>query len=293
MIIDIATLQPSQKQAWLQHAIGPRPIAFASTINSRGTVNLSPFSFFNMFSIDPPVVIFSPSRRLRDNTTKHTLENIREVPEVVINICDFEMVQQVSLSSCEYAKEVDEFIKAGFIKEPALVVKPPMVKEAKIKLECAVLEIKPLGNKAGSGMLVIAEVLSMHVDDGILNKEGTMIDQLKMHHIARLGGEWYASVNEHNLFKIKKPEVQTGIGFDALPSFVRNSNVLTGNHLALLAGVPAIPVLDEQFSGANGYPSGALADHVAVHQHLKQLLETGNTHEAWQVILSITKEKII
>src|ERR1700754_44727 len=158
MEIQIQQLSPIQKQAWLQHAIAPRPVCFASTIDNYGHVNLSPFSFFNMFSTNPPVVIFSPSRRVRDNTTKHPLQNVLEVPEVVINICDYDMVQQVSLASCEYPKDTDEFIKTGFTKEKASLVKPPMVKEAKVKFECRVNEVKSLGEEGGAGQLTFAEI---------------------------------------------------------------------------------------------------------------------------------------
>lgn len=182
--INIQELPFRKRQAWLQYAVAPRPIAFASTIDKAGNVNLSPFSFFNLFSTNPPIVIFSPSRSGRNNTLKHTLINVLEVPEVVINICDYNMVQQVSLSSCEYAKEVDEFIKAGFTKQAATIIQPPMVKEAKIKMECKVNEVKSLGDEGGAGQLVIAEVLCMHVDDSILNEDATMIDPFKMQHVA-------------------------------------------------------------------------------------------------------------
>ena len=167
MQIDIQQLTPAQRQSWLQHAIAPRPIAFASTIDKAGNVNLSPFSFFNLFSSNPPIIIFSPARRVRDNTIKHTLENVMEVAEVGINICDYDMVQQVSLSSCDFEKGVDEFIKTGFTKQASTIIKPPLVKEAKIKFECKVNEIKSLGDNKGAGQLVIAEVLMMHVDESI------------------------------------------------------------------------------------------------------------------------------
>ncbi|MEN9459440.1 MAG: hypothetical protein RL135_2059, partial [Bacteroidota bacterium] len=169
MKIVLSELPIMQKQAWLQHAIAPRPICFASTIDEAGNINLSPFSFFNLFSSNPPIVVFSPARKGRDNTTKHTLDNVLAVPECVINMVDYSMVQQMSLSSCEYPKGVDEFIKAGFTKEAATMVKPPMVKEAKIKLECKINEVKSLGDQGGAGQLVIAEVLCMHIDDSILN----------------------------------------------------------------------------------------------------------------------------
>src|SRR5882672_3350583 len=151
MILDLESLSPMDRQSYLQAAIAPRPICFASTIDSRGQVNLSPFSFFNMFSSTPPILIFSPARRVRDNTTKHSLQNVLEVPEVVINIVDYDMVHQTSLASCEFAKDINEFDKTGFTMEAATIVKPPMVKESKIKLECRVNEIKPLGNEGGAG----------------------------------------------------------------------------------------------------------------------------------------------
>src|SRR6187551_767119 len=205
MILDLKDLKTAEKQYYLQHVVAPRPVCFASTIDKAGNINLSPFSFFNLFSSNPPIVIFSPSRRVRDNTTKHTLENVMEVPEVVINIVTYEMVHQVSLASCEYPKEMNEFEKAGFTSEPATLVKPPMVKESKVKMECKVIEVKPLGTEGGAGNLVICEVLRMHVDESILNADGTMIDQRKLHHIARLGGDWYCKVDENNLFHVAKP----------------------------------------------------------------------------------------
>src|SRR5947209_3647723 len=171
MIYNLKELKAVEKQYYLQHVIVPRPICFASTIDKEGKVNLSPFSFFNMFSSDPPVVIFSPSTRVRDNTTKHTLQNVLEVPEVVINIVTYDMVQQVSLSSCEYPKGADEFVKAGFTKQAATLVKPPMVAESKARMECRVLEVKSLGDTAGAGQLVVCEVLLMHIDDSLLSDD--------------------------------------------------------------------------------------------------------------------------
>src|SRR6186997_3682572 len=184
MILDLKDLKTAEKQYYLQHVVAPRPVCFASTIDKAGNINLSPFSFFNLFSSNPPVVIFSPSRRVRDNTTKHTLENVMEVPEVVINIVDYDMVQQVSLASCEYPIGVDEFLKAGFSKEPATLVKPPMVKESKAKLECKVLEVKPLGTEGGAGNLVICEVMHMHIDETLL--DNGKINQRKLELVARL-----------------------------------------------------------------------------------------------------------
>ena len=221
MIFDLDKLSTVEKQYYLQHVIAPRPICFASTIDKAGNVNLSPFSFFNLFSSNPPVVIFSPSRRVRDNTTKHTLHNVLEVPEVVINIVTYDMVQQVSLASCEFAKGVNEFQKAGFTEEPATVVRPPMVKESKVKLECKVLEVKPVGTEGGAGNLVIAEVLMIHINENILNEAGN-IDQLKLDLMARLGGNWYTRANADTIFEVEKPNMHLGIGVDALPEHIRH-----------------------------------------------------------------------
>ena len=188
MTFDLKDLTPAEKQYYLLHVVAPRPICFASTIDKAGNVNLSPFSFFNLFSSNPPIAIFSPSRRVRDNTTKHTLQNVLEVPEVVINIVTYDMVQQTSLASCEFPKGTNEFTKAGFTEEPATLVKPPMVKESKVKMECKVIEVKPLGTEKGAGNLVICEVLKLHIDDSLLD-ENKKMDQRKIHHVARLGGD--------------------------------------------------------------------------------------------------------
>jgi flavin reductase (DIM6/NTAB) family NADH-FMN oxidoreductase RutF len=292
MIIRLADLKIMEKQAWLQHAIAPRPICFASTIDAKGNVNLSPFSFFNLFSSNPPIVIFSPSRKGRDNTLKHSLENVMEVPECVINMVDYDMVQQMSLSSCEFAKGVDEFIKAGFTKEAATMVKPPMVKEAKIKLECRVNEIKSLGDQGGAGQLVIAEVLCMHIDDSILNAEGNMIDQTKMHHVARLGGDWYTKIDSSNLFKVAKPNTELGIGIDLLPESIRNSKILTGNHLGQLGNVTVIPDVDPSFHDDRlknifqYYSINPSEMEKELHIYASELLNQNNVAAAWQILLA-------
>jgi flavin reductase (DIM6/NTAB) family NADH-FMN oxidoreductase RutF len=292
VIIDVSALSLVQKQHWLQHAIAPRPIAFVSTINGAGSVNLSPFSFFNLFSYNPPVVIFSPSRRGRDASIKHTLQNILEVPEVVINICDVAMVQQVSLASCEYPNGVDEFVKAGFTKQAATTVQPPMVKEAKVKFECKVIDVKSLGKTGGAGQLVIAEVLCMHVDESILNEDGSMIDQTKLHLIARLGGDWYCVVNKDNLFKVAKPNTQLGIGFDALPASIMASEILTGNDLGQLANVNEVPVVDPAYDDAilkniiQYYSINPNEMEKELHLHAKHLLTQNKVKEAWQVLLA-------
>jgi flavin reductase (DIM6/NTAB) family NADH-FMN oxidoreductase RutF len=292
MQLNLQNLSIAEKQNYLQHAIAPRPICFASTIDKNGQVNLSPFSFFNLFSINPPIVIFSPSRRGRDKTTKHTYENVLQVPEVVINIVDYEMVQQTSLASCEFPKEVNEFYKAGFSEEPAVLVKPPMVKESKVKLECRVNEVKPLGELGGSGNLVICEVILMHIDDSILDEKG-LIDQRKLHHVARLGGDWYCKVDETNLFRVAKPNVKLGIGFDALPASIRSSKVLSGNDLGALANVHEMPIIDPSFDDEHlkhivqYYSVNPEEMEKEIHHYAKQLIGQGKVQEAWQVLLQL------
>lgn len=291
MIIDLSKISTTEKQQWLNNAIAPRPICFASTIDTAGNVNLSPFSFFNVFSSNPPIVIFSPVRRSRDNTTKHTLENVLEVPECVINMVDYAMVQQTSLSSCEFPKGVDEFIKAGFTKEAASMVKPPMVKESRIKLECRVNEVKSLGEEGGAGQLVIAEILCMHVDESILGDDGK-IDQRKLHLVARLGGDWYCKVDESNLFRVNKPNTQLGVGIDTLPGGIRNSSILTGNHLGLLGNVQELPLINPAFGDTRlkniiQYYSISPAEmEKELHIYAAELLNEGKVGDAWQVLLS-------
>ena len=290
MILDLKDLKPAEKQYYLQHVIAPRPICFASTIDKAGNVNLSPFSFFNLFSSNPPIVIFSPARRVRDNTTKHTLQNVLEVPQVVINIVTYDMVQQTSLASCEFPKETNEFIKAGFTEIPATLVKPPMVKESKVQLECKVLEVKPLGTEGGAGNLVICEVLVIHIDDALLDSN-KKLDQRKINHVARLGGDWYCRVSESNLFQVEKPNTQLGIGIDALPVTVRNSKILSGNNLGQLANVHEMPVIDPAFEDTHlkqiiQYFSINPEDmEKELHDYAKSLLEKGKVNEAWQVLL--------
>ncbi len=291
MILDLKDLKTSEKQYYLQHVVAPRPVCFASTIDKAGNVNLSPFSFFNLFSSNPPIGIFSPSRRVRDNTTKHTLENVIQVPEVVINIVTYEMVHQVSLASCEYPKEMNEFEKAGFTAEPATLVKPPMVKESKVKMECKVLEVKPLGTEGGAGNLVICEVMRMHIDDSLLD-ENKKLDQRKIHHIARLGGDWYCKVNETNLFMVPKPNTELGIGVDALPESIRNSDILSGNDLGHLANVREMPVIEPSFDDTHlkniiqYYSLNPDDMEKELHTYAKKLLAEGKVKEAWQVLLA-------
>ena len=291
MILDLKDLKTAEKQYYLQHVVAPRPVCFASTVDKNGNVNLSPFSFFNLFSSNPPVVIFSQSRRVRDNTIKHTLENVMEVPEVVINIVTYEMVHQVSLASCEFPKEANEFEKAGFTAEPATLVKPPMVKESSVKLECKVIEIKPLGKEGGAGNLVICEVLRMHIDDSLID-ENKKIDQRKIHHIARLGGDWYCRVYESNLFMVPKPNTELGIGVDTLPESIRNSIILSGNDLGHLANVKEMPVIEPSFDDAHlkniiqYYSLNPDEMEKELHTYAKKLLAEGKVKEAWQVLLA-------
>ncbi|HRN79390.1 MAG TPA: flavin reductase family protein [Ferruginibacter sp.] len=290
MELILKNLKPQDAQNYLQHAIAPRPICFASTIDSSGQVNLSPFSFFNLFSSNPPIVIFSPARRVRDNTTKHTLENVLEVPEVAIHIVDYAMVQQMSLTSCEYGKGVNEFVKAGFTEIPSTTIRPPLVKESKIKMECRVLEVKALGTEGGAGNLVICEVLVMHIDDNILD-EHQKIDQTKIEHVARLGGDWYCKVDNHSLFKVAKPNTNLGIGLDQLPASIRNSKFLRGNHLGQLANVHSIPDIDPAFTDEKvthitQYFSMNPEDmEQELHRYAATLLDSNQVDRAWQVLL--------
>ena len=291
MVLNLKDLPTVDAQNYLQHAIAPRPVCFASTIDKEGNVNLSPFSFFNLFSSNPPVVIFSPARRVRDNTTKHSLQNVLEVPEVVINIVDYDMVQQTSLASCDFPKGINEFTKAGFTAEKATLVSPPMVKESKIKLECKVLEVKPLGDKGGAGNLVICEVLCMHIDESILD-ENKRIDQTKINHVARLGGDWYSKVDANSLFKVAKPNTQLGIGIDALPDDIRKSSILTGNHLGQLANEHEMPFVDPTFEDdklkniIQYFSINPEEMEKELHKYAKELLDKGKVKEAWQVLLT-------
>ena len=290
--INLKDIKTADAQNFLNHAIAPRPICFASTIDKNGNVNLSPFSFFNLFSTNPPVVIFSPARRVRNNTTKHTLENLLEIPEVVINIVDYEMIQQVSLSSCEYSEGTDEFIKSGFTKEPSLLVKPPRVKESPVQMECKVLEVKHLGTEGGAGNLIICEIMIMHVDENILGENGK-IDQLKLHLVARLGGNWYAKINADNLFEVEKPNIELGIGFDNLPKSIRNSKILTGNHLGQLANVHQMQVIDPAFEDEKlknifqYFSIDPVEMERELHLYAGELLDEGKVSEAWQVLLAL------
>jgi flavin reductase (DIM6/NTAB) family NADH-FMN oxidoreductase RutF len=291
LTLNLSTLKPADVQNYLQHAIAPRPICFASTIDKDGHVNLSPYSFFNLFSSNPPIVVFSPARRVRDNSTKHTLQNVLEIPEVVINIVDYDMVQQMSLSSCDYDKYTNEFQKAGFTEEKSTLVRPPMVKESKIKLECKVNQVIPLGTEGGAGNLVIAEILMMHIDESVLNADNK-IDQTKLDLVARLGANWYARVNANTLFEVPKPNLNLGIGFDALPASIKNSAILSGNDLGMLANVSELPFVDPTFHDDTlkniiQYFSINPDDmEKELHHYAKKLLQKNQVDAAWQVLLA-------
>lgn len=260
-----------QLQTLLQTAIAPRPIALASTVDQDGVINLSPFSFFNLFSSNPPIVIFSPARRVRDNTTKHTLENVLQVPEVVIGIVNFKIVQQISLASTEYEKGVNEFVKSGLTMKDAELVQPKLIKECPVNLECKVLEIKHLGTEGGAGNLIICEIIKIHVREEYLNEAGNL-DQTKLDLVARLGGNWYSRNNENNLFEVPKPLVTKGIGFDLLPNEIKFSKVFTGNDLGMLANIEELPV-------------GNFHSEKAIHlEAQKQLLES-RIAEAWKILV--------
>jgi len=292
LTIQLSTLTPAQTQNYLQHAIAPRPICFASTIDKEGNVNLSPFSFFNMFSANPPIVVFSPAKRVRDNTIKHTLENVMEIPEVVINMVDYDMVQQMSLSSCEYPKGTNEFTKAGFTEQQSTVVKPPMVKESKIKFECKVNQIIPLGNEGGAGNLVIAEIMVMHLEESILNAENK-IDNTKIELLGRLGDHWYTRTNAASMFEVAKPNIKLGIGFDQLPEAIRNSKILNGNDLGKLANVNEMPVInpsfhDDKLKNIIQYYSINPEDmERELHSYAKELLQQDKVEAAWQILLGM------
>lgn len=290
--IVLKDVKPMDAQNYLQHVIAPRPICFASTIDKEGNVNLSPFSFFNLFSSNPPIVIFSPARRVRDNTTKHTLQNVLEVPEVNISIVTYDMVQQTSLASCEFAKDTDEFIKAGFTKKQSQVIQPPGVAQSPVNLECKVIEVKPLGTEGGAGNLVICEVLLMHIDESVLNADGKP-DQRKLDLVARLGGNWYSRANASTIFEVEKPNTQLGIGVDALPKDIRNSIILTGNNLGQLGNVHELPVVDAAFNDdklkniIQYFSIDPNEMEKELHRYAKELLDGGKVAEAWQVLLAL------
>ena len=293
LTLNASEMSPVQLQNYLQYAIAPRPICFATTIAADGQINLSPFSFFNLFSTNPPVCIFSPARRVRDNTTKHTLENVLQVKECVINIVNYDMVQQMSLASTEYAREINEFDKAGFTMLKSELVAPPRVAEAPVQLECIVTEVISLGPNAGAGNLVFAEIKLIHVKEEILDADGR-IDQEKIDLVARLGGDWYCRVTAENLFKVAKPLTTLGIGVDALPHEVRYSKVLSGNDLGMLGNIEHLPTAEEidAFRNNNAVKEvldATIGDGVTrmreLHELAKSFLDQGQVLSALKTVL--------
>jgi flavin reductase (DIM6/NTAB) family NADH-FMN oxidoreductase RutF len=281
--IDPKDISTEKLQGYLQSAVAPRPIAFASTIDENGKPNLSPFSFFNMFSTNPPILIFSPARRVRDNTTKHTLENAKSTKEVVINMVNFDIVQQMSLSSTEYSKGVNEFEKAGFTMVNSEKVKPFRVGESPIQMECKVNSIIKLGTEGGAGNLIICEVLKLHIHEKYVDENGN-IDQVKLDLVARAGGNYYSRAKE-GFFEIPKPLLTLGVGVDALPLEYRNSTILTGNDLGLLGNVEAIPLEEDVNKFAKEHSQYIGIDSLKKHTFVKSLLEKNDVVGAWKALL--------
>jgi flavin reductase (DIM6/NTAB) family NADH-FMN oxidoreductase RutF len=286
-------VKTAELHAWLQSAIAPRPICFASTIDEDGQPNLSPFSFFNLFGSNPPTLIFSPARRVRDNTIKHTLENIYANKEVVINVVSYAMVQQASLSSCEYPRGTSEFEKSGFTPIASEKIKPFRVKESPVQLECIVRQVIETGNEGGAGNLVICEPVLIHINDGILNDKGS-IDPHKIDLVARMGADYYCRASGDAVFEVAKPITALGIGVDALPQTIRNSHILTGNNLGQLANVQQQPVIDPAFEDAhlrNIFQYYSLTPEEMekeLHRYAQKLLDKEQVYEAWQVLLAGT-----
>jgi len=295
---DFITIDPNEVSTGTFHkfilgAVAPRPIAFASTNDRDGNINLSPFSFFNAFSVNPPILVFSSSRRVRDNTTKHTLDNVSETREVVINICDYAMAEQMSLSSTEYPKGVNEFEKAGFTMVDSTKVKPPRVGESPAAFECKVNDIIALGEEGGAGHLIICEVLLVHISTAILDSKGG-IEPTKLDAIGRMGGNWYVRANQPAMFEIHKPMSTRGIGVDAIPDQIRSSKILSGNDLGKLGNVEVIPGEEavDSFSDSKMMiklkkecKDNPARYHTALHHLAKEQLEVGHVEIAWKILM--------
>jgi flavin reductase (DIM6/NTAB) family NADH-FMN oxidoreductase RutF len=286
--IDPKAISPVKLQGYLQSAVAPRPIAFASTLDENGTPNLSPFSFFNVFSSNPPILIFSPARRVRNNTVKHTLINAQNTKEVVINVVNYDIVQQTSLSSTEYPDGVNEFIKAGLTMLPSDVVKPFRVAESPVQFECKVNDVIALGDQGGAGNLVICEVVKIHINEAVLDKDG-LIDQHKIDLVARMGANWYSRSNI-GMFEVEKPLTTLGVGVDAIPNFVRESPIFNGNDLGKLGNIEAIPTEEEIaiFVQSNFTVKAVLSadDELKKQQLAKDFLDQNDTISAWKVLLA-------
>jgi len=283
LTIDPKEIPTAKLHGYLLSAVAPRPIAFASTIDKNGIPNLSPFSFFNVFSANPPILIFSPARRVRDNTTKHTLENVYEVKEVVINVVNHAIVQQMSLTSTEYKKEINEFEKAGFTMLPSEKVKPFRVAESPVQFECRVNEIIALGNEGGAGNLIICEVVQLHISEDVLDENNTIVQE-KLDLVARAGGSYYSRANK-GFFEIPKPLSSLGIGVDKIPSEIRNSDTLTGNNLGMLGNVDVLPNQQDVNNFAKDNPIYIGLKTEEKHKFAQQYLENNDVESAWKVLL--------
>lgn len=268
---------------YLLGAVAPRPIAFASTIDKDGNPNLSPFSFFNVFGSNPPVMIFSPARRVRGNTTKHTLQNIERVKEVVINVVNFDIVQQMSLSSSEYPKETNEFEKAGFTMLSSDEVKPFRVAESPVQFECKVTDVIYTGDEGGAGNLIVCKVVKIHINENVLDANG-MIDQHKIDLVARAGGSYYSRARD-GFFEIPKPVSSLGIGVDQIPQAIKNSTVLTGNNLGMLGNISSLPTVDDVDNFAKEHPQFMGLEMVKKHTFAQQYLDKNDIESAWKVLL--------
>jgi len=292
MVITPGSIPTKDFHALLLGSVSPRPICFASTIDEDGVPNLAPFSFFNVFGSKPPIVAFSPARRVRDNTTKHTPQNIELNKEVVINMVSYSMVQQQSLASCEYPKGVSEFEKAGFTPIASEVVKPFRVKESPVQLECKVLDIIYTSDEGGAGNLIICEVVKMHINDAVLNENG-QIDPHKIDLVARMGGDYYCRASGDAVFEVAKPNLNLGIGIDQLPAAIRNSNILSGNDLGILGNFTAIPLVAERCEDArlteiiSAHAEGSDTLVEAIHKYAKELIQRKDYDLAWKVLLAI------
>src|SRR5690554_3892699 len=288
--IDPKELTPVQTQAYLQGAIGPRPIAFASTMDANGNPNLSPFSFFNLFSSNPPILIFSPARRVRNNTVKHTLLNCEATKEVVVNIANYDMVQQLSLSSTEYGDGVDEFIKSGFTKLESDKIRPFRVAESPVQMECKVNDIIALGDQGGAGNLIICEVIKIHISKEILNDNGG-IDQHKIDLIARMGGNWYTRATA-GMFEVEKPLTTLGIGVDMIPDEAKKSGIFAGNDLGILGNVEVVPNSSEVTDFMNKNPEikdwKEQNNSELIYKKAKEFLIQNDVLSAWKAILAAT-----
>ncbi|WP_232058364.1 flavin reductase family protein [Nibribacter ruber] len=293
-VFDPKEISTGEFHALMLGAIAPRPIAFASTVDKEGNVNLSPFSFFNCFGSNPPVLIFSPARRVRDNSGKHTLDNVLETGEVVINICNYAIVEQMSLASTEYDRGVNEFTKSGLTPVASTLIAPPRVAEAPAAFECKVLEVKPIGDKGGAANLVICEAVLLHVNENILGPDGKKIDPFKLDAVARLGGDWYLRANGDCLFELPKPLQSKGMGIDQLPAHIRTSKVLTGNNLARLGNTEAMPTPEELRAYEHEpmlrymlqtHAQDTQEQERQLHLFAQKMLEEGRVQDAWKVLL--------